>query len=66
MQKNSIRRIDLSMLVASVRTKRVQRVLERAQKQRERAHQRQRARILAKTQSLTQSLITGDRQTEAQ
>lgn len=65
MQKNSIRRIDLSMLVANVRTKRVQRVLDRAQKQRERAHQRQRARILAKAQSLTQSLVAKPSESKA-
>jgi predicted short-subunit dehydrogenase-like oxidoreductase (DUF2520 family) len=65
MQKNSIRRIDLSMLVANVRTKRVQRVLERAQKQRERAHQRQRARALAKAQSLTQALVAKPSESEA-
>jgi hypothetical protein len=65
MQKNSIRRIDLSMLVANVRTKRVQRVLERAQKQRERAHQRQRARVLAKAQSLTQALVAKPSESEA-
>jgi hypothetical protein len=53
MTQLATRQIDLSILVATVRNKRVQRLMDRVQKQRERAHQRQRDRIFAKARMAT-------------
>ena len=47
MTSDTLRQTSLSMLVARVRTKRVERLMERVQRQRERAHRRRRERLLS-------------------
>ncbi|HUS97397.1 MAG TPA: hypothetical protein VMX97_11705 [Hyphomicrobiaceae bacterium] len=65
MQQSSIGQFEQSMRVAAVRNKRVERMLERIQRQRERSHKRRRARLFANARNAVFANAEPDRSATA-